>query len=506
MSAAPANTPPAPPAAATAAAAAPPQAQTPASTPSKPNTNTSSGPGDAPAIGAAAGSSAPSQAGAPASTTTATAPNLPTAGAPGTTAPASADWTMMGYDLSSTYHNAAETKLTKDNAAQLQVAWSADMGGNVYGAALQVGDKMYATAPGSVRAFDAASGMQLWKTTVSSTSALSYVDGTLYLNTPSGKMISLNAADGTMAWSNTINTDEMGDGTSSAIPVGDIVLVGGSSGMSELTGGNGYRGFLSALDRKTGMIAWTTYTVPATAKGASIWSTASADPALGLAYAGTGNNYGAPATDSSDSIIAFDLKTGEIKWKNQRVMNDTFGAGAGPDSDFGANPVLYEAAVSGVMTKLVADGMKGGTIHAINRETGTMVWSRSVCMGTADGSLGIFTNFMWTGKNLVTACNTATGATLFGLDGATGDMQWMRQLSGQVWGRTANANGVGFVGTGPNLEAFDVDTGALIKSFPGKGGSIASTITIANGRVAFGEGLSWSSGVRGTTLTVLALP
>jgi hypothetical protein len=55
------------------------------------------------------------------------------------------------------------------------------------------------------------------------------------------------------------------------------------------------------------------------------------------------------------------------------------------------------------------------------------------------------------------------------------------------------------------LEAFDVDTGAVIKSWQSSGGTIASTITISRGRVAFGEGLSWSSGVRGTKLTMLAI-
>jgi outer membrane protein assembly factor BamB len=95
---------------------------------------------------------------------------------------------------------------------------------------------------------------------------------------------------------------------------------------------------------------------------------------------------------------------------------------------------------------------------------------------------------------------------LYALDGATGDVAWMRKLEGLVWGRIAVANGVGFVGTGDELEAFDVDTGKVIKSFKSKGGTIAGTITIANGRVAFGEGLTWSSGVAGRTLTVLAVP
>jgi len=418
-------------------------------------------------------------------------------------APAS-DWTMMGYDLGSTYFNKAETLITKESAARLEVAWTADMGGNVNGGALQVGDKIYATAPGSVRAFDAASGMQLWKTNVGSTATLGYSDGMLYINDNGGQVVALNAADGKMLWTKQPDK-QSSDGSSSVIPAGELLLIGGSNGVAELSGGGSFRGYLSALNRKTGDTVWTTYTVPENARGASLWSSASASLEEGLAFGGTGNNYGSPATDSSDAIVAFDLKTGAIKWKNQRVMNDMFGGGSGPDSDFGANPVLYETMVNGQLTKLVADGAKGGSVCALRREDGMQVWTRNICRGTADGSSGIFTNFGWAGKDLIVACNEGGPATLYALNGATGEISWMRKLPGQVFGRTAFVNGVGFVGTGTKLEAFDVTTGAVINSFDAKGGTIASTITVANGRVTFGEGLSWSSGRRGSTLTVLAI-
>jgi outer membrane protein assembly factor BamB len=252
-----------------------------------------------------------------------------------------------------------------------------------------------------------------------------------------------------------------------------------------------------------------TPTVPETARGAAIWSSPSADLAAGQAFGATGNNYGPPATDTSDAIIAFDLATGEILWKNQRVENDAFSGlnrAAGPDHDFGANPVLYETMIDGTLTKLVSAGAKSGTAHALRRDDGAEVWSRNLCMGSTDGSRGIFVNSTWSGTNMLFACNEGGPATLYALDGATGDIAWMRALEGQVWGRMSAANGVGFVGTGTAVEAFDVDTGELLKSFPSNGGTVASTITVGHGRVAFGEGLAWSSGVRGSTLTVLALP
>jgi len=418
--------------------------------------------------------------------------------------PGNTDWTMIGYDVGSTYFNRAETKLTKENAANLQEVWTADMGGNVYGAPLQIGDKIYASGPGSVRAFNAA-GMELWRKTFSSTCSLAYADGTLYLNTTTAQVVALNAENGEMLWSKQPDS-QRADGSSSPVVAGDVVLIGGSSGGIELSTGN-FRGYLAALNRMTGEVVWNTPTVPTTAKGASIWSTASADVAAGRAYASTGNNYGAPATDTSDSIIAFDLATGAIVWKNQRTEGDTFSlGGTGPDFDFGANPVLYETMVEGVITQVVSAGAKSGAAHAVRRDDGMLLWTRNLCPGTANGSQGIFVNSTWTGKYMLFACNEGGPATLYALDGATGAVAWMRPLEGLVWGRMSVANGVGFVGTGTKLEVFDVDTGTVIKTFPSKGGTVAGTISISNGRVAYGEGLSWSTGVRGSTLTVLAVP
>ncbi|HMI90572.1 MAG TPA: PQQ-binding-like beta-propeller repeat protein, partial [Polyangiales bacterium] len=365
-----------------------------------------------------AGSSAPPIAGEGGSMMNPDVPGMPAG---------SADWTMMGYDVGSSYFNAAETKITKETAASLEVAYKVDMGGNVYSVPVQVGDKMYVAGPSSLRALNAADGTEIWNVPLMSTASIAYDNGTIYSNGYNANITAFSATDGKQLWSMKAHTSQTADGSSSPIVAGDVVLVGGSSGSIELGVGS-FRGYLSALNKMTGAIVWSEFTVPEGSLGASIWSTASADVAAGVAFAGTGNNYGPPATDTSDAIIAFDLKTGKIKWKNQRIKNDTFGftrGGAGPDSDFGANPVLYEAMVGGVMTKLVSAGAKGGTIHALRREDGMEVWTRSICTGSADGSSGIFVNSTWSGKNMIFACNGAGGATLFGFDGGTGEMAWM---------------------------------------------------------------------------------
>ena len=144
-----------------------------------------------------------------------------------------------------------------------------------------------------------------------------------------------------------------------------------------------FRGSLTALDAKTGTVVWKTYTVgepkprgkSTTGKqlwgpaGAPIWSAPTIDAKRGLIYAATGNAYADPAPKTSDAIVAFDLKTGKIRWVNQ-IMPDTWilgcspppagappaAAGAkfgenpncpkdvGPDFDFSASPMLVTKA------------------------------------------------------------------------------------------------------------------------------------------------------------------
>jgi polyvinyl alcohol dehydrogenase (cytochrome) len=409
---------------------------------------------------------------------------------------------MMGFDASSSYFNGAETTLSKQNAGSLKVAWTADMGGNVYGAPLQVADKIYANGPSRVAAFVAETGEELWSTRVISTSSLAYAEDVLYLNDAQGRMVALKASDGSMLWTKAAEM-QSSDGCSSPTVAGDSILIGGSNMNLEGSGG-GFRGYLSALDRKTGALLWTAFTVPSNASGASLWSSAAADLKTGIAYGATGNNFGTPVTDTSDALIAFDLKAGDILWKNQRIMNDAFPNGDGTDSDFGANPVLYDVMIDDQLTPMISAGSKGGSIHGVRRDTGELVWARELCPGSVYGERGIFTNGAWSGQLMLFACSKNGSADLVGINGANGEIAWMRTLNANVWGRISAANGVGAVGAGASLEVFDTETGAQLKSYPSMGGTVAGTISIAHGRIAYGEGLAWVDGNPGRFLTVLA--
>ena len=79
------------------------------------------------------------------------------------------------------------------------------------------------------------------------------------------------------------------------------------------------------------------------------------DAKRGAIYAGTGDGQTDPAPDTTDSVIALDLKTGKMLWHYQSQAGDAFMGGCngdqrtdncpkvnGPDQDIGNSPILRD--------------------------------------------------------------------------------------------------------------------------------------------------------------------
>ena len=141
-------------------------------------------------------------------------------------------------------------------------------------------------------------------------------------------------------------------------------------------------GGVVALDAKTGKEVWRYRIVP-TAKengkskrngrplygpsGAPVWCSPTVDAKRGRLYIGTGQNYSYPATNSSDAILALDLKTGKLIWAFQATANDMYNVAcpafmncpdkAGPDVDFGMAPMLVKRKDG---TEILVVGQKSG--------------------------------------------------------------------------------------------------------------------------------------------------
>jgi polyvinyl alcohol dehydrogenase (cytochrome) len=434
-----------------------------------------------------------------------------------------ADWTMLGFDLGSTYFNPHERRIAPGSVPNLEVAWTRDLGGPVTGAPAIVGNRVYATGAG-LYAIDLENGEVLWRAEdVTSPSAPAYDDGTLYVHGSGSVLQALDAADGSRRWEIDLDDHPSAVGFSSPIVVGDLVIVGGSSGeegrnKEEFT----FRGFVAAVDKATGRLRWRHHTVEEPASGATVWSTVAVDAEADRVYATTGNNYGFPATDTSDAILALALESGDLLWKRQKWADDVFAIFAtngNPDFDFGANPILIDLPVEGDVRRLVAAGQKSGQVHVLDRETGEEIATRVFAAGNALLG-GVLNNGAFDGTRLLFALNGETSdapgsevreegalnqSVLVALDPLTLDLLWERQLPNVVWAPITVANGVGFVARDKTLEAFDTATGRRLFTYETEG-TIACAPSIAHGTVAFGSGMTYMVGTPGSVVHALRVP
>jgi polyvinyl alcohol dehydrogenase (cytochrome) len=116
-----------------------------------------------------------------------------------------------------------------------------------------------------------------------------------------------------------------------------------------------------------------------------------------LLYVTTGDNFSAPATETSDAVMALALDTGRIVWRRQFTKGDVFVAGCGgavrgpncpeggngPDFDFGSSAMLVRLPGG---RELVVAGQKSGMVHALDPDrSGEVVWQARAGSG---GSLG----------------------------------------------------------------------------------------------------------------------
>jgi outer membrane protein assembly factor BamB len=188
------------------------------------------------------------------------------------------------------------------------------------------------------------------------------------------------------------------------------------------------------------------------------------------------------------------------------------------DTDFGTNPILFEATIDGRQRKLLAAGQKSGVFWALDRESGEVVWSQAVSPGSALIG-GFLNNGAYDGEHILAAGNNGSSSApgseepvppstqrsrLVAFDPATGAIVWERQIGGWVWAPLTVANGVGYVAVDTTLQAFDARTGAKLFTFP-TNGTITSAPVVADGRVYFGSGLSYFVGTRARDFYALSL-
>ncbi len=334
------------------------------------------------------------------------------------------DWSSTGIDDPSTRFQ-RKPGLSAADVPRLKVKWAFSMTGG--GQPTVIGDWLFVTnRSGHFFAMDAKSGCVHWvvdnlvarTTPMVVRSPISPSGWATFVGQSDRIVRAFDAQTGKELWrSAVLDPHPVGVLTGSPIVADDRLLVPISSieeaaAMSKSYACCTFRGSVAALDLKTGKLLWKTSMISEPRRelrekdtgqkvggpaGAAIWSAPSIDRKRGLVYVVTGDSYTDVDTIGADAVVAVDIKTGKIRWQHQVTEKDNFVMGCGrnsnsgncptpmgPDHDFGATPVLMP--LKGGKSVLIA-GQKSGLAYGFDPDTGKRLWTTRVGIGSALGGI-----------------------------------------------------------------------------------------------------------------------
>jgi alcohol dehydrogenase (cytochrome c) len=306
--------------------------------------------------------------------------------------PPPADW-LTWRGSAKTWGYSPLRQITRDNVAQLQLAWSWTMQpGSQHSAPIVHDGVMYLPNPGGViQALDAATGDLLWefppelpaKPDPRLVRGISVYGDRLFLNTTDGRLMAIDARTGKLVWQTEVGkpADGMYYNAGSVIARGKVI-----SGLQGCQKFVEEKCAITAHDARTGKELWRTITMPKPQDpeseswgdipylyraGISTWITGSYDPELNLTYWSTSQAKpfarAARGTDRdvlySNTLLALDADTGRIVWYRQLIPGDTH------DMD----EVFENILVDTPEAKSVFKVGKIGILWQLDRRTGKMI-------------------------------------------------------------------------------------------------------------------------------------
>jgi len=305
------------------------------------------------------------------------------------------DWLTYSGGLMGQRHSPL-TQITPANAKNLELQWVFQVRSlEKFEATPLVADGVMYTVqpPNDVIALDAATGRVFWVYPYIPSPlsrlccgrvnrGLAILDNTLYMATIDGHLLAIDAKTGGLVWNVAVSGARAEAGYSFTVApliVKDKVIIGTAGGEY------GIRGFLAAFDAKTGREAWRFNTIAAPGEkggeswkneawkvgGGSVWVTGTYDRDLNLTYWGIGNpgpdwNGDVRPGDNlySDSVVALDADTGQLKWHFQFTPHDVY------DYDSVQVPVLADMQWQGAMRKVLLLANRNGIFYALDRTNG----------------------------------------------------------------------------------------------------------------------------------------
>lgn len=309
--------------------------------------------------------------------------------------PANGEWPGYHGAPSANRHSPL-AQINTTNAAKLKLAWSYSLPHLGLQTTPLVADGiMYVTAPNQVCALASDTGREIWcytrsrgdSTKISGDAAKGAQRGAallgnkIFFSTDDAHLIALNRLTGALMWQVFMPESLPGAYGATAAPlvVGDLVVAGIGGGDAPL------RGFLAAYKADTGEEAWRFWTIPKRGEpksetwvgnalevgGGATWLTGSYDPSLDTLYWPVGNPY--PDTDGTerkgdnlytDSVVALNPKTGQIKWHFQFTPHDLW------DWDATEPLVLVDEVFQGKPRQLLLQANRNGFFYVLDRTNG----------------------------------------------------------------------------------------------------------------------------------------
>ncbi len=322
----------------------------------------------------------------------------------------SGDWLTHGLNYYEDRFSGL-SQINQYNIDSLGLVWTLELGTRrgIEATPLVVDGIMYLTGPWSkVYAVDTRTGEMIWSynpevpgrfgpnaccDVVNRGPAL--YQGSVFVGTIDGRLISLNAATGDPNWQvYTTDTTKYYTITGAPRVVKGKVIIG--NGGAEY----GVRGYISAYDAESGEMDWRFYTVPGDPSmpaespameealrtwngdwwkyggGGTAWDAMAYDPDLDLLYVGTGNGspwnrqYRSPGGGDNlylSSILAINPDNGSLVWHYQTTPGDTW------DYTATQHIILADLTLEGKQRKVLMQAPKNGFFYVLDRETGTLI-------------------------------------------------------------------------------------------------------------------------------------
>lgn len=462
------------------------------------------------------------------------------------------DWPLPNHDYNNT-RAATNSIITSENVGDLGVAWSRPITGiSAYGGAattpLILGDTVYfQDLMSNVYSINLQNGdtnwAQMFNTSNYGPNGPAVGWGKVFVDKGHHNVSALDASTGEEIWTNKsslspVNTT--GIDIQPAVYDGMIYIstVPGTADINWYTAGG--RGIIYALNQETGETVWSFETVPKDLwghpelnSGGGCWYTPAIDISTGVMYWAISNPAPFPGTEEypngssrpgpnlyTDTMMALDHATGEMKWFNQVYPHDLF------DFDLQIAPILASANISGKQQDIVIGAGKMGRVYAFNRSTGGLLWVAVVGehnendqldvlpngttrvrpaviggvetpMAYADGVvyvpvIDMFTD--WTPSSLeISTFNFSIGkGSLFAVDVNTGKTLWYKKFDSINVGGATVVNDLVLTATyDGNIYAFNKDTGERVWKYRAPAG-------INGWPAATGDTIIWPCGVGGS--------